>query len=312
MSTLTVPAIKGDSTHRGEFMVVIAALLFGLNGTVSKLVLQAGLPPMRFTEIRSAGAFICLLTYALIRRPASLKINRQQIGFLALYGIAGFAGVQVFYFIAISRLPVGIGLLLEFTAPVLITLYVRFVRKEKVKSRMWASLVLAISGLILVAQIWNGLTLNGIGLLGGGIASISLAIYYLLGEHGVGIRDTTSLTAWAFGFATAFWLIVQPLWSFPFHLLAKQMNLGGRFAHLHAPMSAFIISVILVGTVAPFVLVVSALRHTTPARTAMIGMLEPVFASIVAWWWIGESLTLIQIVGGVVVLIGIALAETAR
>ena len=312
MSTLTVPAIKGDSTHRGEFMVVIAALLFGLNGTVSKLVLQAGLPPMRFTEIRSAGAFICLLTYALIRRPASLKINRHQIGFLALYGIAGFAGVQVFYFIAISRLPVGIALLLEFTAPVLITLYVRFVRKEKVKSRMWASLVLAISGLILVAQIWNGLTLNGIGLLAGGIASISLAIYYLLGEHGVGIRDTTSLTAWAFGFATAFWLIVQPLWSFPIHLLSKQISLGGRFAHLHAPVSTFIILVILLGTVAPFVLVVSALRHTTPARTAMIGMLEPVFASIVAWWWIGESLTLIQIVGGVVVLVGIALAETAR
>ena len=312
MSTLTVPAIKGDSTHRGEFMVVVAALLFGVNGTVSKLVLQAGLPPMRFTEIRSAGAFLCLVTYALIRRPVALRINRHQIGFLAVYGIAGFAGVQVFYFIAISRLPVGIGLLLEFTAPVLITLYVRFVRKEKVKSRMWAALVLAISGLVLVAQIWNGLTLDGIGLLAGGVASVSLAIYFLLGEHGVGIRDTTSLTAWAFGFATAFWAIVQPLWTFPIQLLSKQITLGGRFADFHAPLSAFIIVVILLGTVAPFVLVVGALRHTSPARTAMIGMLEPVFASIVAWWWIGESLTLIQIIGGIVVLTGIALAETAR
>jgi drug/metabolite transporter (DMT)-like permease len=312
MSTLTVPAIKGDSTHRGEFMVVIAALLFGVNGTVSKLVLHAGLPPMRFTEIRSAGAFLCLVAYAIVRRPASLKINRNQIGFLALYGIAGFAGVQVFYFIAISRLPVGIGLLLEFTAPVLITLYVRFVRKEKVKSRMWISLILAISGLMLVAQIWNGLTLDGIGLIAGGLASISLAIYFLLGEHGVGIRDTTSLTAWAFGFATAFWLVVQPLWTFPIHLLSKQLSFGGRFASHHASITFFIVVVILFGTVAPFVLVVGALRHTSPARTAMIGMLEPIFASIVAWWWIGESLSLFQIVGGVVVLTGIALAETAR
>ena len=312
MSTLTVPAIKGDSTHRGEFMVVIAALLFGVNGTVSKLVLHAGIPPMRFTEIRSAGAFLCLVTYALIRRPSSLKIIRSQIGFLALYGIAGFAGVQVFYFIAISRLPVGIGLLLEFTAPVLITLYVRFVRKEKVKSRMWISLILAISGLMLVAQIWKGLTLDGIGLVAGGLASISLAIYFLLGEHGVGIRDTTSLTAWAFGFATAFWLIVQPLWTFPIHLLSNQVSFGGQFTGHHAPLSLFILVVILFGTVAPFVLVVGALRHTSPARTAMIGMLEPIFASIVAWWWIGESLTLFQIIGGVVVLTGIALAETAR
>jgi drug/metabolite transporter (DMT)-like permease len=312
MSTLTVPVIKGDSTHRGQYLLVIASLLFAINGTVSKLVLHAGLPAMRFTEIRSAGAFLCLVTYALIRKPASLKINRHQIGFLALYGIAGFAGVQVFYFIAISHLPVGIGLLLEFTAPVLITLYVRFVRKESVKSRMWASLVLAISGLILVAQVWNGLTLNGIGLIAGGAASVSLAIYFLLGEHGVGIRDTTSLTAWAFGFATAFWLIVQPLWTFPIHLLSNQVSFGGRFASHHAPLSLFILVVILFGTVAPFVLVVGALRHTSPARTAMIGMLEPVFASIVAWWWIGESLTLVQIVGGVVVLTGIALAESAR
>ena len=312
MSTLTVPAIKNDATNRGEFMVVIAALLFGINGTVSKLVLQAGLPPMRFTEIRSAGAFLCLLIYALVRRPESLKVNRGQIGFLALYGIAGFAAVQVFYFIAISRLPVGIGLLLEFTAPVLITLYVRFIRKENVKSRMWAALVLAISGLMLVAQIWNGLTLNGIGLIAGGIASVSLAIYYLLGEHGVGLRDTTSLTAWAFGFATAFWAIVQPLWTFPTHLLSKQVSLGGRFESFHSPLWVFIIVVVLFGTVAPFVLVVGALRHTSPARTAMIGMLEPVFASVVAWWWIGESLTLIQIAGGIVVLTGIALAETAR
>jgi drug/metabolite transporter (DMT)-like permease len=312
MSTLTVPAVKGDSTHRGEFMVVIAALLFGVNGTVSKLVLHAGLPPMRFTEIRSAGAFLCLVAYALVRRPASLKINRNQIGFLALYGIAGFAGVQVFYFIAISRLPVGIGLLLEFTAPVLITLYVRFVRKEKVKSRMWISLILAISGLMLVAQIWKGLTLDGIGLIAGGLASISLAIYFLLGEHGVGIRDTTSLTAWAFGFATAFWLIFQPIWTFPTHLLFKRISLNGSFEIFHAPLWLFVLVVILFGTVAPFVLVVGALRHTSPARTAMIGMLEPIFASIVAWWWIGESLTLFQIMGGVVVLTGIALAETAR
>jgi len=312
MSTLTVPLLKGDASHRGEFMVVIAALLFGINGTISKLVLHAGLPPMRFTEIRSGGAFLCLLAYALITKPEVLKVNRTQIKFLALYGVAGFAGVQVFYFIAISRLPVGIGLLLEFTAPVLITLYVRFVRKENVKSRMWAALILAISGLILVAQVWNGLTLDGIGLIAGGIASVSLAIYYLLGEHGVGIRDTTSLTTWAFGFATAFWAIVQPLWTFPVQLMTTDVSLGGRFSDLHAPFWAFIIVVVLFGTVAPFILVVGALRHTSPARTAMIGMLEPIFASIVAWWWIGESLSLIQIVGGIVVLTGIGLAETAR
>ncbi len=312
MSTLTVPAINGDDTHRGEYMVILAALLFGVNGTVSKLIIEAGLPPMRFTEIRSAGALVSLLTYALIRNASSLKVNVKQLRFLALYGIAGFAGVQVFYFIAIQRLPVGIGLLIEFTAPVLITIYVRFVRKEHVKSRMWSALALAIFGLVLIAQVWDGLTLNGTGLIAGGVAAVSLAIYYLLGEHGVGTRDTISLTTWGFGFATLFWLVIQPGWSFPFRLMAKRVELGGWFSGSHTPLWALLLYVVIAGTVAPFLLVIGALRHTTPGRAAMIGMLEPVFASIVAWWWIGESLTPIQILGGVVVLIGIGMAETAR
>lgn len=312
MSTLTVPASSGDTTHRGEYMIILAALLFGVNGTVSKLIIQAGLPPMRFTEIRSAGAVVFLLTYALIRNASSLKVKAKQLRFLAIYGIAGFAGVQVFYFITIKRLPVGIGLLLEFTAPVLITLYVRFVRKEHVKSRMWGALVLAIFGLVLVAQVWDGLTLNGIGLITGAVAAVSLAIYYLLGEHGVGTRDTISLTTWGFGFATLFWLVIQPAWSFPFRLLTANVDLGSRFLGAHTPLWTLILYVVIAGTVAPFLLVIGALRHTTPGRAAMIGMLEPVFASIVAWWWIGESLTLIQVLGGLVVLIGIGMAETAR
>jgi drug/metabolite transporter (DMT)-like permease len=299
-------------SYRGEVMVVIASLLFSLNGTVAKILLNAGMPAMRMTEIRSAGAFAILALWLLTRQRRALRLTRAEIPFLIIYGVFGFAAVQVFYFLAIGRLPVGIGLLFEFTAPVLIVLWVRFVRREHVKARMWAALVLALGGLALVAQIWDGLTLDGWGVAAGIAAAFSLAAYYLLGERGVQKRDTISLTTYGFGVATLFWLLIQPAWSFPYEILGESMPLGGRLGDLIAPGWMLMLYIILFGTIAPFLLVIGALRYTTAARAGMIGMLEPVGASVVAWIWLGETLTLWQVGGGLIVLAGIALAETAR
>lgn len=299
-------------SYRGEIMVVIGALLFAVNGSVSKIILNAGMPAVRMTELRSLGALIVLLLYLLIRRPGALRLPVRQLPYLIIYGVAGFAAVQVFYFLAIGRLPVGVGLLFEFTAPVLLVLWARFVKKERVKARMWVALVLALSGLALVANVIEGITLDRLGVVFGVLAAFSLAGYYLLGEKGVRMRDPISLTTYGFLFATLFWLIVQPLWTFPWSILDGDLPVGGDLIDISAPGWTLMTYVVLFGTVAPFLLVIAALRYTTPARAGIIGMLEPVSASAVAWLWLGESLSPIQVFGGFVVLVGIALAETAR
>lgn len=293
-------------------MVVAGALLFAVNGAVSKIILNAGMPAVRMTELRSLGAFVVLALYLLIRRPSALRMPLRQLPYLIVYGIAGFAAVQVFYFLAIGRLPVGVGLLFEFTAPVLLVLWARFVKKEHVKARMWLALVFALSGLALVANVFEGITLDRLGVLFGVIAAFSLAGYYLLGERGVRMRDPISLTTYGFFFATLFWLIVLPLWSFPWSILTGSLPVGGEFMDATAPGWTLMAYVVLLGTIAPFLLVISALRYTTPARAGIIGMLEPVSASAVSWLWLGESLSLLQVFGGFVVLVGIGMAETAR
>ena len=310
-------ALTGESTLRpsrissGVLLAVGAAVLFAVNGNVSKVALQNGVSSLELVSMRSAGTALILLGITAALNPAALRVSRRELGFLALYGLSGIAMVQWLYFVAIQRMPVGIALLFEYTAPLMVALWVRFVQKEPVKSRLWLGLACALAGLALVAQFWKGMTLDPIGLVSALGAGAALACYYLMGEHGQRERDPISLMAFSFGFSAILWAIVSPWQKFPFGQLTHAVELPGSLPG-SAPLWLMVLWIIVLGTVTPFLLVLFAVARLGPARVGLIGMLEPVGAGIIAWVLLGESLSSVQIVGTVVVLVGIVLAETAR
>ena len=126
-------------------MVAVAATLFGINGAVSKVALTSGLSSLRLTEARSAGACIALTAIALVRAPSSLRVQRRELPRLAIFGIVGVAFVQLFYFLAIHRLPVGIALLIQYIGPVLVAIWARTVGHEHVRRRIWLALALSLA-----------------------------------------------------------------------------------------------------------------------------------------------------------------------
>jgi drug/metabolite transporter (DMT)-like permease len=297
----------------GYAMTLAAATLFAVNGSVSKLALDAsGMGTLRWTELRSTGAFLGLLAGLAVLAPRRLRADRREAVSLLVYGIVGFAFVQWLYFVAIYRLPIGIGLLLEFTAPVLVALWARFVWRERVRDRVWLALCLVLVGLALVAQVWSGLTLDELGVVAGLTASVALAVYYLAGERLVVRRDPYSLVCLAIGAAAGFWAVVQPWWSFPFESLTQEVALPGALDGVSAPVWGLALWTIALGTIAPFVLSIGALQHLPATTVTIVATFEPVAAAIVAWAWLGEALTAVQIAGGAVVLAGILLAETSR
>jgi drug/metabolite transporter (DMT)-like permease len=293
-------------------MALAAASLFAVNGTVSKLVLRAGVSALHLVELRSLGGAVCLFAVVAVVRPRALRVSRRELGFLAVYGVVGIGLVQWFYFVAIERLPVAIALLLEYSAPLLVALWVRFVRREQVRPRMWGALALSLVGLGLVTKVWAGVSLDVVGVLAGAAAAVALAAYYLLGERGLGQRDTLSLTAWTLGFSGLLWSVVQPWWTLPFELLGASIALPAAVGGSFVPVWTLIAHIVLFGTVGAFLLVMGAIRALGPTRVGLIGMAEPVGAGIVAWLVLGELLDGLQLVGGAVVLLSIALAETAR
>jgi drug/metabolite transporter (DMT)-like permease len=304
-------ALQGRGTRLGYAAAIVGSLLFAVNGSVSKVVLtERTLDAQRLTELRTSGAWLGLAVLLLLTAPKSLRISWREVPYLAAYGLIGAAMVQWLYLVAIGRLPVGIALLFEYTAPVLVALWARFVLREPVRRRVWGALALALGGLALIAQVWQGLALDGLGVLAGLGAAVALAAYYLLGEHGVRTRDPLSLTCWTFLFGALFWSIMQPWWTFDPGVLTQAVSLPA--SHVQAPTWALVLWIVALGTVAPYVLILYALRHLPALRVGIVGMLEPVLATVVAWIWLGEALSGVQLLGAGLVLTGIVAAQTAR
>lgn len=296
----------------GVVLALAASGLFSVNATVSKIVLQQGLNSVELVSLRSAGAAVLLMGWTAVTRPAALRVRPRELAFLAVYGVCGIAMVQWLYFVAIARMPVGVALLLEYTAPLMVALWVRFARGEQVRSRVWLALALCLLGLALVAQVWDGLTLDGLGVLAALGAAAALATYYLMGERGLGQRDPVSLMGWIFTFSALLWAVVEPWWQFPFDVLGEPVALTGVLDGLTLDVGVLALFVVLAGTVAAFGLVLLAVGRVGPARVGILGMVEPIGSGLVAWAVLDERLALVQLGGAVVVLVGIALAETAR
>ena len=315
---MAVPVVAAAAEPRerrplvGYAMVLTAAILFGVNGAVAKVALASGLSSLRLTEARSLGACAGLTLLALARAPTSLRVTRQELPRLALFGVCGVAFVQLFYFLSIHRLEIGIALLIQYLAPLLVAIWARSFGHEHVRRRIWLALALSLAGLTLMVQLWNGVTLDGLGVSYALAGAVVYAVYLLLAEREIAHRDAVSLLAWGFFFATVFWSLVEPWWSFPAGRVEKTVPLEGHLGSWHLPVWALVLWVVVLGSIAPFALIVGALRHIRATRVGITAMLEPVVATLVAWAWLSESLTAAQLAGAGVVLGGILLAQTAR
>ena len=294
----------------GVAMAIVGALLFSVNGSVSKLALQSGVDSLSLVLLRSSGAAVVLFGCVLATDRTRLRLSRSELPILLLYGVVGIAMVQWLYFVAIARLPVGIALLLEFTGPVLVALWVHFVQGNRLGRSLWLALALALGGLALVAEAWSGLTFDLVGVLAGLGAAVSLATYYVAGKNILSDRDALSVAFWAFVVAGLFWSIAKPWWTVPWSALATPVQLPGSLA-LTLDAWVLVAWIVLLGTVAPFLLVVGALSRLPAAEAGVIGMVEPVLAGAVAWIWLDEALTAIQVVGSLVVISGIMVAQRA-
>lgn len=304
-----------SQARRGLALVVTAAVLFGVNAGVTRIPIEADLPVPTYTTTRVTFAFLVffLIAVAIDRTALRMPRGRDLLLVLAL-GVAGVAFLQWTYNLAIMRLPIGIALLLEFLAPVLVVLWVRFVRREPVHPRVWPAIALALLGLALVGQVWNGLTLDGLGVVVALAAAFCFAAYFLIGESLTAspVEPLTALrtVVWSFGVG-AITMNLLGGWD-DFSALGTSASMLGRLDHLTIPAWLAMCSVVVFGTVTPFFLYLASMRYLSSSKASVTAMLEPVVAVIVGWVWFSEALTAVQTLGVVAVLAGIVLAQTAR
>jgi drug/metabolite transporter (DMT)-like permease len=298
--------------HRGELYLVIGAIFFSLNGVIVTLVLDH-MTTFRLAQVRALGTFFLLFLITFIQDRNSLKAERREIPTLIFYGVFGYAMVQLGYFIGISRgVPLSLVLIIEFTAPIWIVLWIKFVRKSVVAKDMWVAIALSLLGLILVAKVWQGFAFDFIGSLGALGAALALAVYFLMSQSQGAKRSAQAMVVWGMGVAGLFWSLVLPIWNFPTAIFTTDINLQGRFSDYSAPGWLLIAYIIIFGTLVPYLFVVGGIRRLSASTSSVIGMLEPVLAGAFAWIWLSQSWSAIQLFGGAIVLIGIYIADRAK
>jgi drug/metabolite transporter (DMT)-like permease len=297
----------------GTGLVLAGATMFIVNAGVSRVALRSGVDPVSLTTVRVTGTALVLLGFAALFRRSALRPPSGRLALmLVAHGLIGVAALQWTYFVAIDRLPVGMALLLEYQAPILVAVWARFVQKEQVRPRMWVGLALAMAGLAAATGVGSGLEFDSLGILAGFGAAICFAAYFLIGEHGVGLLDPLRVILWSFLVATVALNVVSPITSFDTTLLDDQVSLLGRLAAYDVPVWSLLAWVIVLGTLLPFGVELLALRHLRATTVTMIAMLEPVGVSALGWVWFYEEIGTAGLVGGVAVVVGILLAQSAR
>ena len=298
--------------YRGEFYLVLGAIFFSMNGVIVSLVLDH-MTTFRLAQVRALGTFFLLFLFTFIQDRNSLRAERREIPTLIFYGVFGYAMVQLGYFIGISRgVPLSLVLIIEFTAPIWIVLWIKFVRKSVVSKDMWIAIALSLLGLILVAKAWQGFVFDLIGTLGALGAALALAVYFLMSQSQGVKRSAQAMIVWGFGVSGLFWSLVLPIWNFPTAIFTTDINLQGRFSEYSAPGWLLIAYIVVFGTMVPYLFVVGGIRRLSVATSSVIGMLEPVIAGVFAWIWLSQSWSAIQLLGGAIVLIGIYIADRAK
>jgi drug/metabolite transporter (DMT)-like permease len=288
-------------------LALVSAVAFGGSGVAAKPLIEAGLDPLHVVWLRVAGAALVMLPVAVRHRD----LPRRRPGLLAGFGLLAVAGVQACYFAAISRIPVGVALLVEYLAPALVLGWVRFVQRRPVSRAAAVGVVLAAGGLACVVEVWSGLSFDALGLLLALGAACCQVGYFVLSDQGsdAGDQAPDPLGVIAYGLlggALVLTVVTHP-WDMDWSVLGGSADLNGT----SVPAAVLLGWVVLIATVLAYGTGVLAVRRLSPPVAGVVACLEAVIATVLAWVLLGEHLSAPQIVGGVVVLVGAFVAQSA-
>ena len=288
-------------------LAFIGALLFGLNASTTKVVIDAHVPADQLVFIRSAVSASLAGLVLLFTNRSAFKVKLREVPMLLAFGVVGLAILQWAYSIAVSLLPVGIALLFEYTAIIIVPIAARIIFKEKTSRTFWIGVSLVIGGLLVVSQIWAG-GLRADGVFFGLLAAFALACYFLMGQHSGLTRDPISTMFYTMLIATIFWFVVAG-GRVPNLPLLENVSLEGNLSAIQLPLWVPLAWLTVMGTFAPMAMGFMALKLTTASRVSITQTSEPIFAFFFGWLWLGQGLSLLQAVGGLLVIAGIWVAQ---
>ncbi len=292
-----------DNSHRtsqrnGYLYVIMAAILFGISGTAAKSLFNGGVTAYQLIQMRTTLAAIGLFIYLGWRCPRLLKIQVKMWPYFFCLGVFGIGSAQFFYLLAISKINVAAAILLHYTGPIFVALYAFFIQRKPLGFKSCGAIIGTLIGCFLVVGAYNIelLSLNKGGIGAGFLAALAFAVYSLLSAYGMQKLSPWTVLTYGMLCAALMWNILHP----PLDAFFHEHNLV---------QWAWILFIGFFGTIIPFGLYFEGVKRIEPTHASITATLEPISAAILATLFLGEMMTVVQIIGALTVIIAITVLQ---
>src|SRR5258707_5707653 len=287
---------------------VSSAFAFGSSGPSAKSLMEAGWSPTAAVTARLAGGALLMAIFATIVKPDWFREALQHAKTVVAYGLIPIAGAQLCYFNAVAHLSVGVALLLEYTAPILVVGWLWATTRRRPSSLTLTGVALAIAGIMLVLNVFSGAHINLIGLGWAVAAAVCAACYFMMFDavdaDGDGLNSITLATAGLIVGAVAV-AALGATGLMPMTFTTNDAVVAGWTTSWVVP----VIALALIPTAIAYTIGIIGIARLRPRFASLVGLSEVMFAVLAAWLLLGQAITWTQAIGGAVVLVGLALAR---
>lgn len=305
MSRIAPEVTAGDRLGSGTGCAVVSAVSFALSGPLARGLMNAGWSSAAVVIVRVLVGAAALTPIAAVALRKNWKSVRGNAALILGYGLVAIAGVQLAYFTAVSRLSVGMALLIQYTSPIAVVGWLWLRRHQRPAGSTVAGAFLGLTGLFFVIDLRSGAATDWIGICWALLAMACGAVYFLLSAHGHGTLPGTVLATGGLLVGGLGLLAAGATGVLPLRATANPVVYQG------VTMPWWLLIAIL-GTVTAalaYVAGIAATRLLGSRAAAFTGLLEVVAALIVAWALLGEAPHPVQLLGGVLVLTGVLIVR---
>ena len=300
-----------DHFRLGLMLAVGSAFAFGSSGPFAKALMEAGWSPTAAVVARLAGGALVMAVFATIVRPGWVGEALRHARTVVLYGAIPIAGAQLFYYNAVAHLSVGVALLLEYTAPILVVGWMWTTTRRRPSTMTLAGVALAVAGIMLVLNVFSGAHINLVGVGWGLAAAVCAACYFVMSAN-VGDSSADSegvnpvaLAAGGLVVGAGVVTLLGVVGVMPLTFTTNDTVIAGWTTSWVVP----VVALGVVATAIAYTLGIMGISLLRPRFASLVGLSEVMFAVLAAWVLLGEAMTTIQAVGGAVVLVGLTLAR---
>jgi drug/metabolite transporter (DMT)-like permease len=305
---MSTSVVTRDHVVRGLAWALVSAAAYGFSGPLGSSFLEAGWSPGLTTLMRIAGAAVLLLPVAVVlvrRHPLDGPSARK----IVVFGLFAVAGVQLCFFHALQHLSVGVALLLEFLAPVLLVGWTWVTTRRTPSAVTLAGCVVALAGLVFVVDPFGPQQVDVVGILWGLASAVCVCVYFALpGGDAEGQVPPLLMISGGMLVGAVSLTLTGLAGITPWEVGAPAGELGG--AQLGWPLLLGML--VVLATALPYVTGILAIRRLDTRVASFVGLSEVLFGVLAAWLLVAQEPTLMQLLGGLLILGGIVLIRRAE